>query len=57
MIFRMNTFQSDSCVFSDPEVAEHFLNCVNKNSDNEDVMKASDVWKWLRTPPSETVIR
>ena len=51
-------FPTDSPVFTDTEVAEHFLSCLNsQNSLNEDKLDPENVWKWLRTPPAQTVVR
>ena len=54
----MTHFDTDSPVFTDPEVAEHFLSCINNQIKTEaNELLPSDVWKWLRTPPVQTVIR
>ena len=51
-------FIDDTPVFTDPEVADHFLSCLNnQTSSNEEKLDPADVWKWLRTPPVQTVLR
>ena len=43
-------------VFIDPEVRSHVVTCVNINNP-EDPVPETEIWKWLRTPPLETVVR
>jgi len=51
----MENFNCDSPVFTDPEVAQHFLDCINKQSEIN--LPDNEVWRWLRRPPSDTVVR
>jgi len=51
----MDNFDSESPVFSDPEVAQHFLDCINMQ--NESKISDFEIWRWLRRPPVDTVVR
>ena len=46
---------SDDAVFTDPEVAHHFVHCINKDQDKH--LASEDIWRWLRTPPLETIVK
>ena len=52
---KMDNFNSESPVFSDPEVAQHFLDCINMQ--NESKISDFEIWRWLRRPPVDTVVR
>ena len=52
---KMDNFDSESPVFSDPEVAQHFLDCINMQ--NESKISDLEIWRWLRRPPVDTVVR
>ena len=54
----MDNFSPIDPVFIEPEVRSHFMSCI-KNNTPTDTNNASEteIWKWLRTPPLETVVR
>ena len=51
----MDQFDSSCPVFRDPQVAQRFLSFVNEGQ--EAPTAEEDVWKWMRLPPLETVVR
>jgi len=43
----------ESSVFKDPPVKDKFLNYIQNQSNCSEC----EIWKWLRTPPKDTVVR
>ena len=52
----MDNFSPIDPVFIEPEVRSHFISCV-KNNTPTDTNNETEIWKWLRIPPLETVVR
>ena len=48
-------FDSTSPVFKDPEVAQRFLSFINDGQGSP--IAEEDIWKWVRVPPLETIVR
>ena len=54
----MDNFSPIDPVFIEPDVASQFISFINNNStDTKDDVSETEIWKWLRTPPLETVVR
>ena len=54
----MDNFSPIDPVFIEPEVRSQFISFVNSDNrtDTNDVSE-TEIWKWLRTPPLETIVR
>ena len=48
-------FDSSSPVFTDPQVAQRFVSFVNEGQGAP--IAEEDIWKWMRVPPLETIVR
>ena len=48
-------FDSSCPVFKDPEVAQRFVSFINDGSGAP--VAEEDIWKWMRVPPLETIVR
>ena len=55
---KMDNFSPIEPVFIEPEVRSQFISFVNSDNrtDTNDVSE-TEIWKWLRTPPLETIVR
>ena len=55
--YKMDPDQFDSSrpVFKDPEVAKRFLSFINDGQGSP--IAEEDIWKWVRVPPLETIVR
>ena len=55
---KMDNFSPMDPVFIEPEVRSHFISFVNSdNLTGTNNVSETEIWKWLRTPPLETVVR
>ena len=55
----MDNFSPIDPVFIEPDVASQFISFIinNNPTDTMDDVSETEIWKWLRTPPLETVVR
>ena len=54
----MDNFNPNDPVFIEPDVRSQFISFINNNpTDTRDDVSETEIWKWLRTPPLETVVR
>ena len=54
----MDNFSPIDPVFIEPDVRTQFISFINNNpTDMKDDVSETEIWKWLRTPPLETVVR
>ena len=53
----MDNFSTIDPVFIEPDVASQFISFINNNPTEVKDVSETEIWKWLRTPPLETVVR